>query len=231
MEEQRVSNNPYEQGLDKNAANFVPLSPLSFIERSAYVYPDRVSVIHGARQFTWKQTYERCRRLASALTQHGIGHGDTVAVMLPNVPAMVEVHFGVPMTGAVLNTLNTRLDPEAIAFMLSHGEAKVLITDPEFAAIVRPALDRLEGEKPLIIDALDPEYPSTECLGSIEYEAFLETGKPDFEWSLPADEWDAIALNYTSGTTGNPKGVVYHHRGAYLNAASNIISWGMPQHA
>ncbi|MDD2875148.1 MAG: acyl-CoA synthetase [Azoarcus sp.] len=231
MEEKRVSNNPYEQGLDKNAANFVPLSPLSFIERSAYVYPDRVSVIHGARQFTWKQTYERCRRLASALTQHGIGKGDTVAVMLPNVPAMVEVHFGVPMTGAVLNTLNTRLDPEAIAFMLSHGEAKVLITDPEFAAIVRPALDRLEGEKPLIIDALDPEYPSTECLGSIEYEAFLEAGKPDFEWKLPADEWDAIALNYTSGTTGNPKGVVYHHRGAYLNAASNIISWGMPQHA
>ncbi|MDX9838705.1 MAG: acyl-CoA synthetase [Azoarcus sp.] len=231
MEEKRVSNNPYEQGLDKNAANFVPLSPLSFIERSAYVYPDRVSVIHGARQFTWKQTYERCRRLASALTQHGIGKGDTVAVMLPNVPAMVEVHFGVPMTGAVLNTLNTRLDPEAIAFMLEHGEAKVLITDPEFAAIVRPALDRLEGEKPLIIDALDPEYPSTECLGSIEYEAFLEAGKPDFEWKLPADEWDAIALNYTSGTTGNPKGVVYHHRGAYLNAASNIISWGMPQHA
>ncbi len=226
-----MSTNPYEQGLNKNAANFVPLSPLSFIERSACVYPDRVSVIHGARQFTWKQTYERCRRLASALTQHGIGKGDTVAVMLPNVPAMVEVHFGVPMTGAVLNTLNTRLDPEAIAFMLSHGEAKVLITDPEFAAIVRPALDRLEGEKPLIIDALDPEYPSTECLGSIEYEAFLETGKPDFEWSLPADEWDAIALNYTSGTTGNPKGVVYHHRGAYLNAASNIISWGMPQHA
>ncbi len=226
-----MSNNPYEQGLDKNAANFVPLSPLSFIERSAYVYPDRVSVIHGARQFTWKQTYERCRRLASALTQHGIGKGDTVAVMLPNVPAMVEVHFGVPMTGAVLNTLNTRLDPEAIAFMLEHGEAKVLITDPEFAAIVRPALDRLEGEKPLIIDALDPEYPSTECLGSIEYEAFLEAGKPDFEWKLPADEWDAIALNYTSGTTGNPKGVVYHHRGAYLNAASNIISWGMPQHA
>ncbi|AWI75382.1 acyl-CoA synthetase [Parazoarcus communis] len=231
MEEQGVSNNPYEQGLDKNAANFVPLSPLSFIERSAYVYPDRVSVIHGARQFTWKQTYERCRRLASALTQHGIGKGDTVAVMLPNVPAMVEVHFGVPMTGAVLNTLNTRLDPEAIAFMLSHGEARVLITDPEFAAIVRPALDRLEGEKPLIIDALDPEFPSTECLGSIEYEAFLDTGKPDFEWKLPADEWDAIALNYTSGTTGNPKGVVYHHRGAYLNAASNIISWGMPQHA
>ncbi|WP_234419041.1 acyl-CoA synthetase [Parazoarcus communis] len=226
-----MSNNPYEQGLDKNAANFVPLSPLSFIERSAYVYPDRVSVIHGARQFTWKQTYERCRRLASALTQHGIGKGDTVAVMLPNVPAMVEVHFGVPMTGAVLNTLNTRLDPEAIAFMLSHGEARVLITDPEFAAIVRPALDRLEGEKPLIIDALDPEFPSTECLGSIEYEAFLDTGKPDFEWKLPADEWDAIALNYTSGTTGNPKGVVYHHRGAYLNAASNIISWGMPQHA
>lgn len=226
-----MSNNPYEQGLDKCAANHVPLSPLSFLERSAQVYPNRLSVIHGARRFTWSETYSRCRRLASALAQRGIGRGDTVAVMLPNIPAMVEAHFGVPMVGAVLNTLNTRLDPEAIAFMLAHGEAKVLITDPEFAAIIAPALELLEGPKPLVIDALDPEYPGDTRLGEIEYEDFLADADPEFKWSLPPDEWDAIALNYTSGTTGNPKGVVFHHRGAYLNSASNIISWGMPQHA
>ena len=226
-----MSNNPYEQGLDKCAANYVPLSPLSFLERSAQVYPNRLSVIHGARRFTWSETYSRCRRLASALAQRGIGRGDTVAVMLPNIPAMVEAHFGVPMIGAVLNTLNTRLDPEAIAFMLAHGEAKVLITDPEFAAIIAPALELLEGPKPLVIDALDPEYPGDTRLGEIEYEDFLADADPEFKWSLPPDEWDAIALNYTSGTTGNPKGVVFHHRGAYLNSASNIISWGMPQHA
>ncbi len=226
-----MSNSAYDQGLARNAANYVPLSPLSFIERSAYVYPNRTSVIHGTRRFTWAQSYERCRRLASALVQRGIGRGDTVAVMLPNVPAMMEVHFGVPMTGAVLNTLNTRLDAEAIAFMLTHGEAKVLITDPEFAPTVRAALALLDGPRPLVIDALDPEYPGTECLGEIEYEDFLAAGDPAYAWKLPADEWDAIALNYTSGTTGNPKGVVYHHRGAYLNATSNIVSWGMPQHA
>ena len=229
--EEELSNSPYQRGLAKNPANYVPLSPLSFIERSAYVYPQRTSVIHGARRFTWQQTYARCRRLASALVQRGVGRGDTVAVMLPNVPAMFEAHFGVPMTGAVLNTLNTRLDPEAIAFMLAHGEAKVLITDPEFAAIIRPALAALDGPKPFVIDALDTEYPGTDRVGGIEYEDFLASGDPDFAWKLPPDEWDAIALNYTSGTTGNPKGVVYHHRGAYLNAASNIISWGMPQHA
>ncbi|MCE1172322.1 acyl-CoA synthetase [Zoogloea sp.] len=222
---------PYDHGLDKCKANYTPLSPLSFLERTAQVYPNRTSVIHGSRQFTWGQTYERCRRLASALKQRGIGRGDTVAVMLPNVPAMVDVHFGVPMVGAVLNTLNTRLDAEAIAFMLNHGEAKVLITDPEFAPIVSAALEQLEGPKPLVIDALDPEYPNTTRLGEIEYEDFIANADPAFAWELPADEWDAIALNYTSGTTGNPKGVVYHHRGAYLNAASNIISWGMPQHA
>ncbi|WP_374487050.1 acyl-CoA synthetase [Zoogloea sp.] len=226
-----MSNNPYEQGLDKCAANYVPLSPLSFLERSAQVYPNRLSVIHGARRFTWSETYSRCRRLASALAQRGIGRGDTVAVMLPNIPAMVEAHFGVPMVGAVLNTLNTRLDPEAIAFMLAHGEAKVLITDPEFAGTIAAALELLEGPKPLVIDALDPEYPGDTRLGEIEYEDFLADADPEFKWSLPADEWDAIALNYTSGTTGNPKGVVFHHRGAYLNSASNIISWGMPQHA
>ncbi|MCK6396519.1 acyl-CoA synthetase [Zoogloea sp.] len=227
----KVSNTPYDIGLDKCAANHVPLSPLSFLERTAQIYPQRTSVIHGTRRFTWSDTYARCRRLASALAQRGIGRGDTVAVMLPNVPAMVEAHFGVPMTGAVLNTLNTRLDPEAIAFMLAHGEAKVLITDPEFAAIIAPALELLEGPKPLVIDALDAEYPGTTCLGEIEYEDFLAKGDPAYAWSLPTDEWDAIALNYTSGTTGNPKGVVFHHRGAYLNSASNIISWGMPQHA
>ena len=226
-----MSNSPYEQGLGKNAANYVPLSPLSYLARSAYVYPQRTSVVHGDRSFTWAQTYERCRRLASALVQKGVGRGDTVAVMLPNVPSMYEAHFGVPMTGAVLNTLNTRLDAEAIAFMLAHGEAKVLITDPEFATTIRRALELLEGPKPLVIDSLDAEYPSTDRCGEIEYEDFIAGGDPEYAWKLPQDEWDAIALNYTSGTTGNPKGVVYHHRGAYLNAASNIISWGMPQHA
>ncbi|BAL26589.1 acyl-CoA synthetase [Azoarcus sp. KH32C] len=226
-----MSNSPYDQGLGKNPANYVPLSPLSFLERSAYIYPKRVAVIHGDRSFTWAEHYERCRRLASALVQQGVKRGDTVAVMLPNVPAMAEVHFGVPMVGAVLNTLNTRLDAEAIAFQLDHGEAKVLITDPEFAAIVSRALELMKGPKPLVIDTLDPEYPSTERCGEIEYEDLLAGGDPEFAWSLPPDEWDAISLNYTSGTTGNPKGVVYHHRGAYLNAASNIISWGMPQHA
>ncbi len=226
-----MATTPYDQGLDKNAANYTPLSPLSFIERTAQIYPNRLAVVHGTRRLTWGETYERCRRLASALAAQGIGRGDTVAVMLPNVPAMFEAHFGVPMVGAVLNTLNTRLDAEAIAFMLEHGEAKVLITDPEFAPTVKAALDRMTGPKPLVIDALDPEYPGTDRLGEIEYEDFLAGGNPDYAWKLPSDEWEAISLNYTSGTTGNPKGVVYHHRGAYLNAASNIISWGMPQHA
>ena len=226
-----MSQNAYEKGLDKNRANYVALSPLSFIERTAMVYPTRTSVVHGSRSYTWSETYTRCRRLASALVAHGVKKGDTVAVMLPNVPAMVEAHFGVPMIGAVLNTLNTRLDPEAIAFMLAHGEAKVLITDPEFAPTIEAALALLDGPKPLVIDALDAEYPGTTRLGEIEYEEFLDNADPEFAWQLPPDEWDAIALNYTSGTTGNPKGVVFHHRGAYLNSASNIISWGMPQHA
>ncbi|WP_323004133.1 acyl-CoA synthetase [Denitromonas sp.] len=226
-----MSRTAYSQGLEKNPANYVPLSPLSYIERTAAVYPNRPSVIHGARQFTWSETYARCRQLASALQQRGIGEGDTVAVMLPNVPAMVEVHFGVPMIGAVLNTLNTRLDAEALAFMLGHGEAKVLITDPEFAGVIGEALALLDGPRPLVIDALDPEYPATDRLGEIEYEEFIAAGDAGFAWQMPTDEWAPIALNYTSGTTGNPKGVVYHHRGAYLNGASNIISWGMPQHA
>ncbi len=223
--------NPYANGLDKNPANYVPLSPLTFLERSAFIYPKRISVIQGEQRYTWKDSYARCRQLASALQQRGIGKGDTVAAMLPNSNAMFECHFGVPMSGAVLNTLNTRLDAEAIAFMLTHGEAKVLITDPEFSAVIKDALALLEGPKPLVIDSLDPEFTGGEALGEIDYEAFIGNGDPEFAWELPADEWDPITLNYTSGTTGNPKGVVYHHRGAYLNAASNIISWGMPPHS
>ncbi len=223
--------NPYTIGLDKNAANYTPLSPLSFIERTASVYPQRASVIHGARRFTWDETYARCRRLASALVARGIGKNDTVAAMLSNTPEMLECHFGVPMAGAVLNTLNTRLDAEAIAFMLNHGEAKVLITDREFSATVSKALAQA-GRDLLVIDVDDPEYTGAgDRLGSLEYEALLASGDPAFAWQVPADEWDAISLNYTSGTTGNPKGVVYHHRGAYLNATSNIVSWGMPPHA
>jgi fatty-acyl-CoA synthase len=223
--------NPYNFGFEKNDANYVPLSPLTFLERSAFVYRDRIAIIHGERHYTWKETYERCRRLASALMRRGVAPGDTVATMLPNVPAMYDAHFGVPMTGAVLNTLNTRMDAEAIAFMLQHGEAKVLLTDREFSSVIEKALKMMGPSRLLVIDVDDVAYQGGKLLGEIEYEALLEEGDPDFAWSLPEDEWNAIALNYTSGTTGNPKGVVYHHRGAYLNAASNIISWGMPPHA
>jgi fatty-acyl-CoA synthase len=222
--------NPYRQGLDKNPANYAPLTPLTFIERAAYVHPDRVAVIHGDEQYTWRETYARCRRLASALSRRGIGAGDTVAVMAPNVPAIYEAHFGVPMSGAVLNTLNTRLDAEAIAFQLNHGEAKVLITDREFSGIIEKALT-LVSHRPFVIDIDDPQYDGGTLLGEKDYEAFLAEGDQDYRWSPPQDEWEAISLNYTSGTTGNPKGVVYHHRGAYLNAVSNILSWGMPQHS
>ena len=223
--------NPYEHGLDKNEANFVALSPLSFIERTASVYPDRVAVVYGSRRQSWRDTYARCRRLASGLAQRGIGVGDTVAVMLPNVPAMFEVHFGVPMTGAVLNTLNTRLDAEAIAFMLQHGEAKVLLIDREFAGLVEKALAMMGDRRPLVIEVEDEDAPAGKSLGDVSYEVFLAHGDPAFVWQLPADEWQAIALNYTSGTTGNPKGVVTHHRGAYLNAVCNVVTWEMPRHA
>jgi fatty-acyl-CoA synthase len=223
--------NPFEQDLDRNPANHAPLTPLTFIEWSASVYPARVAVIHGARRFTWQETYARCRRLASALARRGIGVGDTVAAMLANTPEMYECHFGVPMIGAVLNTLNTRLDPDAIAFMLDHGEAKVLITDREFAGTVAVALGKV-ARKPLVIDVDDPEYDGPgERLGESDYEAFIASGDAGFAWQPPADEWQAIALNYTSGTTGNPKGVVYSHRGAYLNGVGNILTWGMPRHA
>jgi fatty-acyl-CoA synthase len=216
--------------LPKNQANYAPLTPLTFIERAAYVYPDKLAVVHGTERWTWKQTYARCRRLASALSRRGIGKNDTVAVMAPNTPPMYEAAFAVPMCGAVLNTLNTRLDAEAIALMLRHGGAKALITDREFSPAIEAALALLEV-KPLVIDIADPAYPEGKLLGEIEYEAFLAEGDPDYAWENPPDEWDAIALNYTSGTTGDPKGVVTHHRGAHLNAISNILNWGMPQHA
>ncbi|MEZ5643830.1 MAG: acyl-CoA synthetase [Burkholderiaceae bacterium] len=223
----------YEQGLERNEANFAPLSPLSFIERTAEVYPDRLAVVHGGLRQTWAQTYERCRRLASALQQAGIGKNDTVAAMLPNTPPMVEAHFGVPMAGAVLNTLNTRLDAEAIAFMLDHGEARAVIVDPKFAPTMARAIGLRQGTSPLlVIDVEDALFAgAAQPIGSVSYEDFLAGGDPAFSWALPADEWDAIALNYTSGTTGNPKGVVYHHRGAAVNAISNILEWDMPKHA
>ena len=222
--------NPYEQDLDRNAANYAPLTPLTFIERTASVYPDRVSVIHGAARYTWRETFSRCRRLASALTKRGIGLGDTVAVMLPNTPPMYEAHFGVPVTGAVLNALNTRLDAESIAFMLDHGGAKLLITDREYSPIVEKAL-ALVKKKPVVIDVDDAVFPGGKLLGEKDYEAFLMEGDPGHPWGGPADEWQAIALGYTSGTTGNPKGVVTHHRGAYLNAVGNIMVWALPHHS
>ncbi|HEY0420331.1 MAG TPA: AMP-binding protein, partial [Acetobacteraceae bacterium] len=218
--------------LPKNAANHAQLSPLSFLARTAAVYPDRVAVIHGDWHCTWREAEERCRRLASALAERGVGRGDVVAVMAPNVPALFEAHFAVPMLGAVLNALNVRLDAASIAFILGHGEAKVLIADREFSATVAAALAGMpEGARPLVIDIDDPLAPPGALIGEMTYEAFLGTGDPGFAYGLPPDEWDAIALNYTSGTTGNPKGVIYHHRGAYLNAVANVLTWGMKPHS
>ena len=221
----------YDLGLDKNAANHAPLSPLGFLARAAEVYPERLAVVHGALRYTWRETAERCRRLASALAKRGVGKGDTVAAMLPNTPPMVEAHFGVPMTGAVLNTLNTRLDAEALAFMLMHGEARAVLVDREFSDVIRRALQRVDRAV-LVIDCDDPLYAGPgERVGEVEYETLLAEGDPAYVTEAPADEWDAIALNYTSGTTGNPKGVVYHHRGAYLNAVSNVLEWDVAHHA
>ena len=225
----RTTPNPYEQDLDRRSANFTALTPLGFLERAASVYPHRTALVHGEQRRDWAQTYARCRRLASALRARGIEPGDTVAVFAPNVPAIYEASFGVPMAGAVLNTINVRLDAATVAFILGHGEARALITDKEFSPVIAEALAGLEN-RPLVIDIDDPLAPSGELIGDVEYEALLAEGDPDFAWQPPADEWDAISLNYTSGTTGNPKGVVYHHRGAYLNALSNAVGWNMGNH-
>jgi fatty-acyl-CoA synthase len=222
--------NQYNIGLDKTPANFVALTPLSFLARSAAVYPNHVSAVYEGRIFTWSQTHQRCRRFASYLARRGIGYGDTVAAMLPNIPAMNELHFAVPMAGAVLNALNIRLDAASIAFQLDHGGAKIILVDPEFAGVIAEALDVMTGPKPAVIDVDDKAFGEAKHIGEIEYEAALSQGDPGFAARLPQDEWDAIALSYTSGTTGNPKGVVTHHRGAYLNAVSNILAGNLGQH-
>ena len=223
----------FDQHLDRNAANFAVLSPLSFLERTASVYPEKLAIVHGTLRQNWGLTYARCRQLASSLQRAGIGKNDTVAVILPNTPPMVEAHFGVPMSGAVLNTLNTRLDPEALAFMLDHGEARALIVDPEFAPVIAKALKLRTRTEPLLVIQVDDEVYGEAAVqvGTVRYEDFVAQGDANFAWELPEDEWDAIALNYTSGTTGNPKGVVYHHRGAATNAISNVLEWDMPKHS
>ncbi len=225
----QMSSNPYVLGLDRNAANHVALTPLGFLERSATIFPERLAVVHGAVRRTWAETYERCRRLASALAARGIGRGDTVAVVAANTPEHFEAHFGVPMCGAVLNAVNIRLDAEAIGFILQHAEAKVVICDREFAEIVERAVG-MQPSRPLVIDIDDPSFEGGRLIGEMSYEELLATGDPGYDWQRPDDEWDAISLNYTSGTTGNPKGVVYHHRGAYLNALGNVVSWDMRRH-
>ena len=221
----------FDRDLDKNSANFQPLTPISYLERAAQVYPERIAVIHGQARLSYGDLLLRCRKLSSALAARGIGRGDTVAVMLPNTPAMIECHYGVPMCGGVLNAMNTRLDAATIAYILEHGEAKILITDREFAPAVKEALAKTSTQ-PLVIDYDDLEFPQTgERLGSLDYEALLSSGDGEYERRFPLDEWDAISLNYTSGTTARPKGVVYHHRGAHLLAVDNVLTCNMPSGA
>ena len=224
-----MSANPYENDLPMMAANYQALSPLSFLAKAAWTYPDYTSVIDDGRRFTWAETQIRCIRLSSALAKRGIGKGNTVSVMAPNVTAAFEATFGVPMQGAVLNALNYRLNATEIAFILDHGECKLLITDTEFSPVIEEALEKV-AHRPIVVDIEDPNGPGGKSLGEMNYEAFLETGDEDHQWGPPENEWDAISLNYTSGTTGNPKGVVYSHRGTYLNAVGNIMSWHMPAH-
>ena len=227
--DQTKTTNPYQQGLNKNSANYATLSPLSFLARVADIYPEYPSVIYGTTRFQWLQTKQRCTRLASALSKIGVSKDQTVAIMAPNIPAMYEAHFGIPASGAVLNSINTRLDAATIAYILKHSEARVLIADTEYSETVAKALATLDNP-PIVIDIEDESVTTGNRLGTIEYEDFLNTGDTDFQWITPEDEWDAISLNYTSGTTGKPKGVVYHHRGAYMNALSNITGWEMSEH-
>src|SRR3981189_2908114 len=225
-----AAQNQYSIGLDKTPANFVALTPLSFLARTAAIYPDHASTVYEGRVFTWSQTYARCRRFASYLAGRGIGSGDTVAAMLPNIPAMNELHFAVPMAGAVLNALNIRLDAASIAFQLDHGGAKIILVDPEFSGVIAEALTLMKASKPDVIDVDDAAFAGGKRIGELEYEGAVSEGDENFTARLPQDEWDAIALSYTSGTTGNPKGVVTHHRGAYLNAVSNILAGNLGQH-
>ena len=223
------ASNPFDRDLGANPANYAALTPLGFLERSANVYPDRVSVVHGESRYRWAETASRCRRLASALRRRGIGEGDTVSVLAPNVPAVYEASFAVPMAGAVLNAINTRLDAATVAFILEHSRARLLISDRELSPVAHDAVARL-GREIAVVDIDDPMARSGGLIGECSYEAFLDQGDPDFDWQPPRDEWRAISLNYTSGTTGNPKGVVYHHRGAFLNAISNAVGWQMGAH-
>src|SRR6201996_7245740 len=225
-----ASQSQYNLGLAKTPANYVPLTPLSFLARAAAVYPNHTSAVYEGQSFTWSETYTRCRRFASFLASRNIGPGDTVAAMLPNIPAMNELHFAVPMAGAVLNALNIRLDAPSIAFQLDHGGAKLILVDPEFAGLITEALTLMKGVRPAVVDVDDTAFAGGKRIGELEYEQALAQGDPTFAAIMPGDEWDAIALSYTSGTTGNPKGVVTHHRGAYLNTVSNILAGNLGQH-